>query len=286
MLRISRPDAILPAAGLAPAILVLSLSLTAGAQDIGAAVATVNGQPITLAEILALHEGFAEQLEGVDDQAAWDLMLDQLAQQEALAQQAEAAPTARDQAAIALSRRAYMAASALERVAAPEPDADVIATLYAEHFGNAGPVAEYHAAHILVETEEAAQAAAEALSGGVDFAEVARERSTDATGPNGGDLGWFTLDVMVQPFAQAVEALEPGEVSEPFESQFGWHIAQLIETRMQQPPSLDEVRDQLVIQARRNRVEAAADAALRDAEVVRNPDFGPDILSRTDLLED
>lgn len=263
----------------------LLLALPAHGQDATTTVATVNGKAITLAEVLALYEGVQGQLGDMEPAAALDLILDQLAQQEALAQQAETAPTTRDLAAIALQRRAYMAASALERVAVPEPTEDELKALYADSFGEATPVTEYHAAHILVETQEGIEAAVAALAGGEDFAKVAAERSTDATAQSGGDLGWFTLDVMVQPFAEAVGALQPGEVSAPFESPFGWHVAKLIETRKQEPPAFEQVREQLATQARRQRVEAAADAALAGAKVERNPDITADILTRTDLLE-
>lgn len=264
----------------------LLLALPAHAQDAGTTVATVNGKAITLAEVLALYEGVQGQLGDMEAGAAFDMILDQLAQQEALAQQAETGPSARDLAAIALQRRAYMAASALERVAAPEPSEDELKALYAENYGAAEPVTEYHAAHILMETQEGIAAAAAAVEAGEDFAKVAAERSTDATAQNGGDLGWFTLDVMVQPFSEAVAGLEPGQVSAPFESPFGWHVAKLIETRTQEPPAFEQVREQLATLARRQRVEAAADAALAGATVERNPDITAEILTRTDLLED
>lgn len=266
-------------------LLSLPAALPAHAQDAATTVATVNGKAITLGEVLALYEGAQGQLGDMGPAEAFDLILDQLAQQEALAQQAESAPGARDLAAIALQRRAYMAAAALERVAVPEPAEDELKALYTETFGEAAPVTEYHAAHILVETQEGIEAAAAALAAGEDFARVAAERSTDATAQNGGDLGWFTLDVMVQPFAEAVGALEPGQVSAPFESPFGWHVAKLIETRNQEPPAFEQVREQLATMARRARVEAAADAALAGATVERNPDISADILTRTDLLE-
>ena len=274
-----------PFAATAAVTAALLIALPAQAQEAATTVATVNGKAITLGEVLALYEGAQSQLAEMDTKAAFDFIIDQLAQQEALAQQAETAPSARDNAAIALQRRAYMAASALERVAEPEPEEEELRALYADTFGATEPGTEYHAAHILIETQEGIEAAAQALADGEDFAKVAAERSIDPTSQNGGDLGWFTLDVMVQPFADAVGALEVGAVSEPFESPFGWHIARLIDTRTQQPPAFDQVREQLAMQARRDRVEAAADAALAGAKVERNPEIGADILTRIDLLE-
>ena len=86
-----------------------------------------------------------------------------------------------------------------------------------------------HAAHILLPTrEEAGAARTRVTEGGEDFATVARELSTDeATAANGGELGWFTREEMVAPFAEAAFALEPGAISEPVETEFGWHVIQV-----------------------------------------------------------
>jgi parvulin-like peptidyl-prolyl isomerase len=85
---------------------------------------------------------------------------------------------------------------------------------------------QVHAAHILVATEELARSIHDQVAtAGVNFEQVAKEQSTDqSTGANGGDLGWFTRAEMVTPFADAAFALKPGQISEPVQSQFGWHI--------------------------------------------------------------
>ncbi len=89
---------------------------------------------------------------------------------------------------------------------------------------------QVHAAHILVETQDLARELASQLADGADFAELAIANSIDeGTAPNGGDLGWFTRDEMVAPFADAAFALSPGETSEPVQSEFGWHIIRVLE---------------------------------------------------------
>jgi peptidyl-prolyl cis-trans isomerase C len=105
------------------------------------------------------------------------------------------------------------------------------------------PVPELHARHILLPTEEEAKAALARVKKGEDFAKVATELSKDPGG-EGGDLGWFTKDKMVPEFADAAFKMEPGQVSDPVKSQFGWHIIKVEEKRMKTFPSFDQVKDQ------------------------------------------
>ena len=106
------------------------------------------------------------------------------------------------------------------------------------------PSSQYKARHILVETQGSAQAIIGELDAGADFAKLAEERSTGPSGPNGGDLGWFSPDQMVKPFSDAVMALEDGDYTKaPVQTQFGWHVILREESRANEPPTLDSVRD-------------------------------------------
>ena len=105
------------------------------------------------------------------------------------------------------------------------------------------PVEEIHARHILVPTEEEAKAALARVKGGEDFAKVATELSKDPAG-DGGDLGWFTKDRMVPEFADAAFKLQPGQLSDPVKSQFGWHVIKVEERRMRTFPPFEELKDQ------------------------------------------
>ncbi|MEM7613787.1 MAG: peptidylprolyl isomerase, partial [Pseudomonadota bacterium] len=116
---------------------------------------------------------------------------------------------------------------------------------YDEAFGDQEPETEYSAAHILVETEEEAQAIVEELEGGADFAELAMERSTGPSGPRGGDLGWFGAGAMVPAFDAAVQEMEPETISAPIQTDFGWHVIRLNEVREKALPTLEEVSPQL-----------------------------------------
>ena len=105
------------------------------------------------------------------------------------------------------------------------------------------PEPEVHARHILLPTEEEAKAALARIKAGEDFAKVATELSKDPAG-DGGDLGWSTKDRMVPEFADAAFKLEPGQVSDPVKSQFGWHIIKVEGKRMKTFPPFEQVKDQ------------------------------------------
>ncbi len=257
-----------------------------GAPRADSVVAVVNGEPITLGQMIAMKEGLHGGAADLPDVALWDLMLDQMIRQTAVAQVAAQSLTPRDRAMLELDRRGYLSAATLERVAGAEPTEDELRAVYDAAFGDAdSPKVEYSAAHILVATEEEAKAVADDLAGGADFAALAAEKSTDNSSGNGGDLGWFTADMMVEPFARAVEALEPGKVSAPVQSQFGWHVILLNETREQAPPEFDAIREQLANQVRRERVEAEIERLVSQAGIEKTEGLSPELLNRSELLD-
>jgi len=104
---------------------------------------------------------------------------------------------------------------------------------------------EVHARHILVGTEAEAKEIIAELKKGADFAELAKKKSKDPGASDGGDLGYFTKDQMVPEFSAAAFALEPGKISEPVKSQFGWHVIKVEDKRARKAPPFDQVKPQL-----------------------------------------
>ncbi|MEE8272566.1 MAG: peptidylprolyl isomerase, partial [Alphaproteobacteria bacterium] len=130
------------------------------------------------------------------------------------------------------------------------------------------------ARHILVGTEDEAKDLIDQLNEGAVFADLAAEFSVGPSGPRGGDLGFFNQGQMVEPFAVAAFALQPGEVyATPVETQFGWHVIKVEERRMTEQPSLEDLRSQLESGLADDVIQGIF-AELRDgAEIVV---YGPD----------
>ena len=106
------------------------------------------------------------------------------------------------------------------------------------------PDMQFKARHILVETQGAAVELITQLDAGADFAELAELNSTGPSGTSGGDLGWFSPNQMVAPFSDAVAGLENGAYTKaPVQTDFGWHVILREESRSNEPPPLDSVRD-------------------------------------------
>ena len=119
------------------------------------------------------------------------------------------------------------------------------------------PGQQYKARHILVESQGEAVEIIELLIGGADFIELAKERSTGPSGPNGGDLDWFMPDQMVKPFSDAVARLEDGRyTTDPVQTQFGWHVILREDTRAAEPPPLEGVRENIVASVQSDKLRA------------------------------
>jgi peptidyl-prolyl cis-trans isomerase C len=129
------------------------------------------------------------------------------------------------------------------------------------------PPLQYKARHILVPTQGAAADVIGELDGGADFQELAKEKSTGPSAPNGGDLGWFSPNQMVAAFSDSVAALEDGAYTkEPVQTEFGWHVILREDSRESQPPPLDSVRDAVTQNVQQKKFQAHMDNLRSNAE--------------------
>ncbi|MBS28983.1 MAG: peptidylprolyl isomerase [Alphaproteobacteria bacterium] len=149
-------------------------------------------------------------------------------------------------AQVAEFERVAIQKSYMQRLIEGELKEEDLRAAYDETIANTEGPLQVRASHILLESEEDGYDIIKALEGGADFAELARERSQGPSAPRGGDLGYFARSQMVKPFADAAFAIEPGSIGpDPVQSDFGWHVIQVVDKRRQPPPSFEESLPQL-----------------------------------------
>ncbi|MGL5012628.1 MAG: peptidylprolyl isomerase [Paracoccaceae bacterium] len=272
------------------AALLLSVASSALAQDAApptadTVVATVNGTTITLGHMVAVRETLPEQYQTLPDDVLFNGILDQLVQQTAL-QQSLGTPSRRDALIVENAGRQHLSGVALQAVVTAAVTDEAIKAAYDARFADAVEQTEYNAAHILVDTEEKAIALKAEIEAGAAFADVAKANSTDGAAANGGDLGWFGVGMMVKPFEDAVLAAEVGKVTGPIQTDFGWHLLIVKETRIAAQPTIDELRDELAAEVEQAAVEAHVKTLTEGAAVTKTAEgIDPAILRDSTLID-
>jgi peptidyl-prolyl cis-trans isomerase C len=278
-----KPITLLGAAAIAA---MLSVPVMAEEPKAETVVATVNGTDITLGQMIALREALPAEYKNLPDDVLFNGVLDQIVQQITLSQIAEKTLTPKMTIEIENQRRSYLAAHVLNKAAAVSVTDEALKKLFDERFATTEPSTEFNAAHILVATEDEATAIKTELDGGADFAEIAKVRSSDTgSAQNGGSLGWFGMGMMVEPFEKAVTNMKPGQVSAPVQTQFGWHVIKLAETRPAAGPTLEEKRNELAAELQQKAIEAMVTDVTAKADVKKMTDgIDPAVLKDVSLL--
>jgi peptidyl-prolyl cis-trans isomerase C len=233
-------------------------------------VATVNGKPVSKSEFDLYVANIARQSGREVPQEQKSQLLDQFIGMRLAADAAEKSGVTKDQKVedqLALARLNVIVDAGLQKYLEAHPVTDE--ELKPEYDAQVAAMPrEYHARHILVDDKAAADAITKDLKGGADFAKLAEKKSKDSSGKTGGDLGWFTLDTMVKPFGEAVAKLQPGQLTdEPVQSQFGWHVIKLEESRASTPPPFDEVKDRVRTLVQRKKLQTYLDDLRKNAKV-------------------
>lgn len=212
-------------------------------------VATVNGQPITEAEMKLVEEDLAQQFARLPEDQRRAAVLSAIMEFRLLAGEAAAKGVDKDPAfmqRMELLRQRALHAAVVESEVAQKITEEEIRARYDAQIAATPPVNEVKARHILVKTQEEALAIVKRLEAGEKFEDIAKEVSTDpGSGANGGDLGWFGPGQMVPEFEKAAFGLDVGAYTkEPVQSQFGFHIILVEDKRTQQPPAFEQVKEQ------------------------------------------
>jgi peptidyl-prolyl cis-trans isomerase C len=235
-----------------------------------AVAATVNGKQITQ-EML---DTFSQAVLGNSPEPATDeqkaQLLDQLINMTLAAQAAEKDGLQKDPKVagrLDLLRTQILAEAASEKYVKAHPVSDT--ELKAEYDTQVASMPkEYKARHILVDKQETAESIIRELQAGGDFSKLAKEESKDSSAQAGGDLGWFSPQTMVKPFADAVAALEKGKyTTTPVKSEFGYHVIILDDVRSPEAPKFEDVKPQVEMFVQRKKLQEYLDSLRKDAKI-------------------
>ncbi len=227
---------------------VLAMGQPLHAQDANAVIAKVNGAEIRQSDLTVAEEELGPSLQQMDPASRRENLISFLIDMKIVAKAAEAkkigdTPDFKQKMAFARDRLLMDSLLATEGKAAVTDEA--MKKVYEDATKQVAAEKEVHAQHILVPTEEEAKAIKAELDKGADFAKLAKEKSKDPGAADGGDLGFFTKEQMVPEFSAVAFALEPGKISDPVKSQFGWHVIKVEEKRDRKPPDFAQVKGQI-----------------------------------------
>ena len=211
-------------------------------------VAIVGEDRILLSEILSAKEALSEKYRDAPLDAIYSNLLDQVVERRLIAKASadEGLDKERNVALrLARARESVLLEAYISKHVQPQLMEEMLKERYQAQYANQGGEQEIHARHILLVSEADAMAVLQELEKGIEFAELAKQRSKGPSASRGGDLGFFRKQDMVPEFAEAAFALGEGEVSAPVKTQFGWHVIFLVARRSSAPPPFDQVAETL-----------------------------------------
>lgn len=266
------------------AIGLVALTTTAFAQEQAGAddtvVATINGTEIFRTDIEFAAQALPEQMRQVPMEQIYPMLLDRVIDFKLLEVAAEDQKLGDDpeiQPALAQARANVLRDAMLRKTIDARTTDEALQTQYEElKAGEGFSYEEVHARHILLASEEDAKAVITDLEGGADFAELAKEKSTGPSGPQGGDLGYFKQGQMVPEFGDAAFTMEIGSTSaEPVKTQFGFHVIK-VEDKRKVEPTFEETEPQIRQEVARTVVTELVAELREGAEIERfNMDGSP-----------
>lgn len=236
-------------------------------------VATVDGKPIYYADVVMLQENHP-QLSRLPLKDIFSPLLDNvidttLAYNAAIKDKLDSDPKIKKR--FDAAKRQILAVAYIEKAVEENMTKDNLKKLYDQYVRDNPPQEGMTASHILVKTKEEAEEIIKKLNDGEDFATLASQYSIDKAAPDG-SLGLFTREMMVPEFSDAAFAMKEGEVSsKPVKTQYGYHVIRAGGRQMIEPPSYEEVENEL-IQSYRNSASSDVLKKLRsDAKIKKNP---------------
>jgi peptidyl-prolyl cis-trans isomerase C len=256
---------------LKPARMLIAMTAMVAAPVFAQNVATVNGKPIPASRVDQVVKQVVAQGKATDTPQLREAIKRDLIGREVLIQEADkqgVGGRAEVKSAIDNARQSIIINAMLADYVKKNPVKDAeIKTEYDRYKSQVGDK-EYHARHILVETEDQAKAIIAKLKGGAKFEELAKQTKDPSGAANGGDLDWATPASYVPEFSKALTSLQKGAVTEtPVKTQFGYHVIKLEDTRAAKVPPLDEVKQQVAESLQQRKLQAFRDDLMKKAKI-------------------
>ena len=268
--------------------MLLLAGLPARADDANPVLAKVNGTEIRQSDLMLAEEELGPSLAQMDPATKKENVLAFLIDMKIVAKAAEDKKVENNEEfkkRLAFTRNRLLMDSLLATEGKAATTDEAMKKVYEDASKQIAGEQEVHARHILVESEDEAKAVAEELKKGADFAELAKKKSKDPGASDGGDLGFFTKDQMVPEFSAVAFTLEPGKISDPVKSQFGWHIIKVEEKRNRKAPEFEQVKSQIETYVTR-KAQAEYVAKLREAAKIERMDKPADTAAKPDSKPD
>lgn len=255
---------------LKPARLLMTLLAAAALPAMAQNLAVVNGKPVPSSRAEAMIKQLSAQGQP-DTPQLRSMVKDELINREILVQEADklglgTKPDVKSQLDIARQSIIIRALVVDYLTKHPVTDAEVKAEY--DKFKEQAGDKEYHARHILVDKEEEAKSIIAKLKDGAKFEELAKQSKDPGSAANGGDLDWASPASYVKPFADALVALQKGQITEtPVKTQFGYHVIQLEDVRAAKIPALEELKPQIAESLQQKKLQAYQESLRKKAKI-------------------
>ena len=254
----------------------LAIALLAGspvrAEDANPVLAKVNGAEIRQSDVALAEEELGPSLAQMDPATKQENVLSFLIDMKIVSKAAEDKKVSDSEdfkKKLAFARNRLLMDNLLAEEGKAATTDDAMKKVYDDAAKQITSEQEVHARHSLVPTEEEAKKVEDELKKGADFAELAKKESKDPGASDGGDLGFFTKEQMVPEFSKLAFELEPGKISDPVKTQFGWHIIKVEEKRARKAPDFAQVKPQIEQYITRKAQAEYVDKMRQEAKVER-----------------
>ena len=245
----------------------------------------VNGKIIKFGSAIIAFSKIQQRNVKFDENTIFSQIVQQLVNEELLSQKIDK-ENKLTLLALEHEKRSAKAAQMVSKILKNFPNNELVNSAYQNLISELKGSLEYNASHILVKEEDQAITIRKDIYNGKNFEALAKEYSVGPTGKNGGNLNWFDLASMVPEFSTALMVLSEGDVSQPVQTEFGWHLIKLNKTREKKVPELKEIEAQLRQNLRQKKINDYLKSLTENSEInFVGKNINPNEVANTQLLE-